>query len=228
MRTQFISFFTAILFILTCFVSCQEKAPSNMTDIDGKNYSFTTIAGQDWSTTNLTVKHYKNGDVIPQATNANEWDSLTNAGIGTWCYPGYSSILEEYYGVLYNWYAIHDTRGLAPDGWHIPSDDEWVNVKNNLGGFSFAGKKMKLIDPQPAGWECTDNSDNQSGLSAIPTGFIGDNGAYAPPYIGGFYWSSTETDSWNAIHWRLVGCDDAIYRMIVLKKYGMAIRCVRN
>ncbi|MBK7522649.1 MAG: fibrobacter succinogenes major paralogous domain-containing protein [Saprospiraceae bacterium] len=47
------------------------------------------------------------------------------------------------FGKLYNWYAINDPRGLAPQGWHIPNDEEWTTLETTLGGSSVAGGKMK-------------------------------------------------------------------------------------
>ena len=97
------------------------------------------IGAQKWKSKNLDVAFYRNGDAIPQVTDDAEWAALTT---GAWCYYNNDSTLGKTYGKLYNWYAVNDPRGLAPRGWHIPSDAEWTTLETTLGGSSAAGWKM--------------------------------------------------------------------------------------
>ena len=102
------------------------------------------IGSQVWMSTNLNVSTYRNGDVIPQVQDKDTWDKLTT---GAWCYYENNAANGTKYGKLYNWYAVNDARGLAPAGWHIPTDQEWTVLENSLG--DDAGKKMKST----SGWE---------------------------------------------------------------------------
>ena len=102
------------------------------------------IGSQVWMSTNLNVSTYRNGDVIPQVQDRDAWAKLTT---GAWCYYENNAANGTKYGKLYNWYAVNDARGLAPAGWHIPTDQEWTVLENSLG--DDAGKKMKST----SGWE---------------------------------------------------------------------------
>src|ERR1022692_1573344 len=99
-----------------------------------------SIGKQTWMAENLNVTSYRNGDKIPQVQDANEWSKLTT---GAWCYYQNKTEYGFIYGIMYNWYAVNDSRGLAPKGWHIPSDAEWLEMINILGGTNEAGIKMK-------------------------------------------------------------------------------------
>ena len=104
------------------------------------------IGSQVWMSTNLNVSTYRNGDVIPQVQDRDAWAKLTT---GAWCYYENNAANGTKYGKLYNWYAVNDARGLAPAGWHIPTDGEWTVLSTYLGGEDVAGKKMKST----SGWE---------------------------------------------------------------------------
>ena len=72
---------------------------------------------------NLTVSHYQNGDTIPEVSDSATWANLTT---GAWCwYNNDSATFGNSRGKLYNWYAINDPRGIAPQGWFIPNEYEW-------------------------------------------------------------------------------------------------------
>ena len=83
----------------------------------------TVVVGtQTWSAQNLDVTTYKNGDAIPQVQDAEAWKNLTT---GAWCYYENKTSYGTTYGKLYNWYAVTDARGLAPQGFHVPTDADW-------------------------------------------------------------------------------------------------------
>lgn len=124
-----------------------------------------TIGTQVWTTTNLNVTTYRNGDIIPQVTDQTAWNNLTT---GAWCYYGNNPAYEPTIGKLYNFYAIIDGRGLAPLGFHIPTLTEWNTLSTFLGGDSVAGGKIK----SNTSWDGT----NESGFNALPGGFRGDFG----------------------------------------------------
>ena len=89
----------------------------SLMDIEGNSYGAKKIGNQIWMTENLKVKKYRNGDIIPQVQDSLQWSQLTT---GAWCY--YENDPSK--GILYNWFAVNDPRGLAPEGWHIPTDKE--------------------------------------------------------------------------------------------------------
>ena len=103
-----------------------------------------TIGTQTWTTKNLDVATFRNGDAIPQAKTNEEWKAGRENKQPAWCYYDNDAKNGTKYGKLYNWYAVNDARGLAPAGWHIPTDEEWTVLSTFLGGGDVAGKKMKM------------------------------------------------------------------------------------
>ena len=147
------------------------------------------IGTQVWTTKNLDVTKYRNGDTIPQAQDKTAWANLTT---GAWCYykknkANYDSI-GAIYGKLYNWYAVNDPRGLAPKGYHIPSDAEWNILTDYLGGDSLAGSKMRST----SGWRINRNGTNTSGFAGLPGGLRYDRGLFGGIDFDGSWWSSSE------------------------------------
>ena len=107
-----------------------------------------TIGTQVWTTKNLNVATFRNGDAIPRAKTDKEWKAAGDNKQPAWCYYDNKAANGTKYGKLYNWYAVNDYRGLAPAGYHIPTDEEWTVLSTFLGGEDVAGKKMKST----SGW----------------------------------------------------------------------------
>ena len=154
-----------------------------------------TIGTQIWTGCNLDVTTYVNGDSIPEVTDPTEWKNLTT---GAWCYYANNSANGPIYGKLYNWYAVNDHRGLAPEGYHIPTKDELITLTDYLGGLSVAGGKLK--EEGLCHWESPNtNATNESGFTGFgsgnrhPIGYFENIGRFS------FCWSSIESeggDSW--------------------------------
>ncbi|MBU3714533.1 MAG: hypothetical protein FGM46_06245, partial [Ferruginibacter sp.] len=152
------------------------------------------IGTQKWMSKNLDVAFYRNGDPIPQVTDPTAWASLTT---GAWCYYNNDPIQGNKYGKLYNWYAVNDPRGLAPQGWHIPTDAEWTMLATTLGGASLAGGKMK--EPGTLNWTTPNTgADNSSGFAGLPGGYRYDAGTFYNIGSFGGWWSSTESSTVRA------------------------------
>jgi uncharacterized protein (TIGR02145 family) len=197
--------------------------PEPVTDIDGNVSSSVNIGSQIWMVNNLDVSHYRNGDPIPQAQNIDEWDDLTT---GAWCYFDMNTENGRKYGKLYNWYAVNDTRGLAPKGWHIPSKDEWVSLTDYLGGKDIAGGKMRSLQY----WE-SPNADatNSSGFSGMPGGLLFFRGIYTDLGSSGNWWSSTEEGPETAYCLALVNNSGSIGNQISYNKnFGLSVRCIKD
>lgn len=113
----------------------------------GQVYPEVKIGTQVWMSKNLDVDTFRNGDKIPEAKTNEEWRAATENKQPAWCYYENDPANGAKYGKLYNWYAVNDSRGLAPIGWHIPSDSEWTALETSLG--NDAGIKMK----SEAGWK---------------------------------------------------------------------------
>jgi uncharacterized protein (TIGR02145 family) len=136
--------FTFLLFVK---VTLSQESFGNLIDSrDGKNYKTIVIGSQIWMGENLNTVKFRNGDVIPEIKTEQEWENANIEGKPAWCYYRNDSKNGGKYGKLYNWHAVNDPRGLAPIGWHVPSDSDWSTLSENLGGVYFtnnAGVKMK-------------------------------------------------------------------------------------
>ena len=152
-----------------------------------KEFKEVTVGNQVWMAENLNVNEFQNGEPIPEAKTEAEWRKAGENEQPAWCYYDNNPANGEKYGKLYNWYALNDPRGLAPEGWHVPSNEEWKVLTENLGGAYQAGKKMKSI----TGWHNDDNGTNESGFSGLPGGYRTSNGAFYSDGKKGSWWSSS-------------------------------------
>ena len=168
------------------------------------------IGSQEWATEDLRVTKFRNGENIPLVTDNEKWSKLKTAG---YC-------ITPKGNYLYNWHAVNDPRGLAPENFHVPSDEEWTELTNHLGGASVAGKKMKS-----SAW----NGNNSSGFSALPGGSRNfSNGYFYYEGYYGFWWSSSASGSDLAWGRYLFSGNDSVYRDFNFPHYGFSVRCLKN
>ncbi len=207
-----------------------------VTDIDGNVYQAVKIGDQWWMAENLKVTHYRNGDAIAHVTDNTEW---TNLSSGAWCVYDNNDGNTDTYGLLYNWYAVDDSRNIAPEGWHVPTDEEWKELEMYLG--------MSQSEADDTGWRGTDEggklkatgteywnspnegATNESGFSALPGGCRYFYSGYF--YFMGFYgywWSSTEASSTSAWNRGLYCGYSDVCRSYDYKRYGFSVRCLRD
>lgn len=199
---------------------------TTVTDIDGNVYQMVKICNQIWTKTNLNVSKYRNGDIIPQVTDAATWSKL---GTGAWCYYENITANGTTYGKLYNGWAINDPRGLAPIGWHIPSDDEWEVLITCLGEKIVAGGKMKetgtMLWQNPNG-----SATNSSGFTAIPGGSragSADGQFINIGYVGN-WWSSSIDGPFGLWVRNLTSSNGAVYRYSYGRNHGLSVRCIKD
>ncbi len=182
------------------------------------------IGNQIWMTKNLNVSRYRNGDIIPQVQDQAQWQNLTT---GAWCYYENNTANGRIYGKLYNWYAVNDSRGLAPEGWHIPTIEEFNTLSDFLGGSNVSGGKMKATGITY--WLSPNiEATNSSGFSGLPGGARATNSfLFINKYA--YFWSSTFIAPNNA--W-MIGLDFNAGSLYVSNFFyrpnGFSVRCVKN
>ena len=211
-------FFVFVAVLIFSFIANQSISQVN--DYDGNTYKTVKIGTQTWMAENLNVEHYRNGDPIPQVTDADEWLKLTT---GAWCYNGNKTSNGKIYSKLYNWYAINDSRGLAPKGWHVPSDEEWIQLSDYLGGDRVAGKKMKSTN----GWIENGNGTNESGFNGLPGSFRADDGSFGAICYSGYWWTTTE-NKFSFVLFNFLYSGDALEIFSASKKSGCSVRCIKD
>jgi uncharacterized protein (TIGR02145 family) len=182
------------------------------------------IGDQVWMSKNLDVSTFRNGEVILQANDTVQWNHAGENKLPAWCYFNFNVANGKIYGKLYNFYAVRDRRGLAPKGYHIPTEDEWTNLIDFLGGEDFAGLKLKNI----SGWNNNGNGDNSSRLSCLPGGRCINSGNFILIGYGGYWWSSTESGSNGAWSPGLFYDTTEVFSCITNKSGGFSVRCVKD
>ncbi|MDD2562907.1 MAG: fibrobacter succinogenes major paralogous domain-containing protein [Salinivirgaceae bacterium] len=192
-------------------------------------YSSTKINNQIWMDRNLNTDTFRNGNALFKATNAKEWEAYSQAQKPTYCYMNFNNKNGETYGKLYNWYAVNDSRGLCPKGWHVPTDKEHREMRYFLG--NEGGNKLKSDDPSH--WKGSDRTFiNQSGFNALPGGAVTFEGAFVQFKKRGFWWSSTgneiELMPNSAYHIGLRDNYSEIGHRVYDKRLGFSVRCVKN
>jgi uncharacterized protein (TIGR02145 family) len=181
------------------------------------------IGTQVWMAENLHTAHFRNGEAIPYAATAESWTLAGKEGKPAWCFYE-NNERNGKYGRLYNWYAVTDPRGLAPEGWHVASDAEWRVVTDYLGGEDAAGTKMK----NKTGWIDKGNGTNESGFSALPGGSRNLRGEFAYGQQAGYWWTTTEQDEELAWYRVIDQSPYYVYRTNYSKANGFSVRCIKD
>jgi uncharacterized protein (TIGR02145 family) len=209
-----------ILFLL--MAACSRPSPEAV-DINGNSYRTVRAGSMTWTAENLSVSRFRNGEPIPEVRDAAEWAALNTPA---WCWNSNSPENGKKYGKLYNWHAVNDPRGLAPEGWHVATDAEWTMLSELLGGEGVAGGKLKAVK----GWtEPNEGAEDAIGFRLLPAGARRDtDGDFMEP--GGYnrLWTSTEI-SGKAAWGRSIGYFDATLRRgKANKNTGFSVRCVKD
>ena len=232
-----------------CFISCEHEGDNNgdnmildaVEDVDGNKYDAVRIGDQVWMQSNLRTKHFRDGSPVPQG---NQGDySFTDP----YCYQPTAQEMPKYnekkFGLYYNWSAVSDVRGLCPDGWHVPSDMEWSKLGEYVGSkpeyvYGADNKNIAKALASQVGWNLSsvegtpgNNSEanNATGFSAFSAGYY--SGTYSSYGLVGnnaSFWSSDESDSYNAYGLDLYYNNTGVMSFIDGKDHGFSVRCVRD
>ncbi len=194
---------------------------SHFTDPRDKySYKILTIGNQIWLGENLRY--------LPKV------HSMSRLSIDSACYyvNGYNgqnldSARQNYnyhtYGVLYNFKAA---LSACPIGWHLPSNEEWEELADSLGGRTIAGGKLKEMGYEH--WSYPNvGATNSSGFTALPGGF-NINAEYTLINNLGQWWSSTEYSTSLAEHQYLFYEYERFHNSISNKSTGNSVRCIKD
>ncbi|MCA9733095.1 MAG: fibrobacter succinogenes major paralogous domain-containing protein [Deferribacteres bacterium] len=209
-----------------------SSCPCSLTDIDGNVYATIQIGDQCWMIENLRVTHYRNGEAIPNLTSNSDW---SNTSSGAYCAYGNDNAYISQYGLLYNAYAVEDSRNIAPEGWHVATDAEWKELESYLGisatdldmiGWrgTDEGDKIK----SETGWNAGGNGTNESGFTAIPAGYRNRFGTFKNLGNVADFWTATENDMSTSWARELYYSHSEVYRTYGSKPNGFSVRLVRD
>jgi len=201
---------------------------STVSDVDNNTYNTVQIGTQCWTQSNLKVSKYRNGDIIPTGLANTSWQTTTS---GAYAIYNNDPVNDGLYGKLYNHYAVADSRGLCPTGWHVPSDAEWTTLENQLGGSSVAGGALKstAMQPTPGGWASPNTgATNSSGFTALPGGRRTSGGGFSLMTNVGDWWSSSVSSGSRAWYRGLNLNFSYVNRSDFNRTLGFSVRCCRD
>jgi uncharacterized protein (TIGR02145 family) len=209
-----------------------SKETGTVTDRQGNVYATIKIGDQWWMAENLRVRVYNDSTPIVEVKSTVPDSVWANKTVGAFCR------IDNRYGLHYNWFAVSNSKKIAPAGWHIPSDHEWKLLEMQLGMSSPEADKTswrgeneseKLIPESSTGWPASlVFGTNESGFCALPGGCRLFNGTAGEVAGTGFWWSSTESNASAAWYRNVSTAHKTIFRYYTDKNYGLTIRCVKD
>ena len=218
------SFLLAGLILLVYSGCKKEEFPTGtVRDINGNKYKTVTIGTQEWMAGNLRTTKYNDGSPVPQSIGDPEWDALST---GAYCIFANTQIMTTTHGFLYNWFAAVSTK-LCPEGWHVPTMDDWSTLLDFLGGEEVAAAKLK--ETGSSNWiETKPETTNETGFTALPGGIRLTGGKYLDLGYKGHWWSTAEYGSLGGREVQMAGNSNAVEINTSSKRAGLSVRCVRD
>lgn len=201
--------------LIFTFIAC--------TDADGNNYPVVKIGNQWWIAENQKTTTFNDGSSIPLVTDNNVWANLETPG---YCWYKNDEFYKDTYGALYNWFAVN-TGKLAPDGWHVPTDEEWTMLTTALEGEYLAGGKMK--ETGTSNWIAKSKGvSNSSGFTGLPGGYRDYNGLFHDINNMAVFWSASAANTGDAWLRELHYSYDYVNRFDWYQVHGYSVRCLKE
>ena len=192
-------------------------------DAEGNSYPYIELFGKYWFVTNLKTTLFNDTTTIPHIVIDEQWGSTDNAAF---CWYNNNPEMANTYGALYNWHAVNSGK-LCPQGWRVPTEEDWQQLIDSLGGEKVAGGKLKIKGTEF--WEGNNNgASNSSGFRALPGGYRNLSGEFKHLGEYGFWWSSSVFDDNNAWYRSLYYYSERTYRNYFRKTIGYSVRCVKD
>ena len=207
------------------FIFYYERRSGDVDDIPGVE-----IGDQIWMQRNLDVDRFRNGDWIPEAKTAEEWKEAHRNKTPAWCYMDYDELNNKKFGKMYNWYCIEDRRGLAPEGWHVPSLAEARVLINEMGGDKTASHALR----SKTGWKDNANSTNLSGFSANGAGKCWIDGTFMEKNFSAYFATSTKNTpdregKYQVNYFLLQQTSGTVFNNhSTFPGCGISVRCLKN
>jgi len=221
-------FFTGFFALIGCKSSSNSEPGSmQVKDLEGNSYDVVQIGDQYWMAENLRSTTFSDGSPIKRVEAYDEWAELE---IPAYSWYNNDSSHSGDFGALYNFHAV-ETGKLCPEGWHVPTDEDWIALESGLGGAAVAGGSLK--EEGTGRWKTPNTlASNESKFTALPGGYRSYNGTFNLMRIDGFWWTSSEKNwygSKNTVVYRNLKYDGPdLFREVAVKSNGFSIRCLKN
>lgn len=223
--SNFLVFLAALLFIVS---SCKKNDEETITDADGNLYTSVTIGTQVWMVENLKTTRFNDGTDIPLITENTQWP---NASSPAYCWYDNNISNKEPFGALYNWHSVN-TGKLCPAGWHVPTQNDWEELIDFLGGDVVAGGKLKTPGTIEGGdgiwYQPNVDATNETGFTAVPGGMR--SADFFDINYGGVWWTSTEYSPERAFYYYINNYNAEIGDSDTggTKNSGFSVRCMKD
>ncbi len=181
-----------------------------------------SVGNQEWMAMNLNVGVFSDGSAIQEAKTPEAWKEAHRMNRAAWSYYNNDASLGVQYGKLYNWYAVMDSRGLCPSGWHVPSDEEWTIFTETLG--INGGRQLKAISL----WNQNGQGDDTHGFKALPAGYRSYDGLFYAIGSETSWWTATSSSSNSAWSRNVRSRSAEVVRGSFDKENGYSVRCIKN
>jgi len=238
--------------VLTLIFSTINVLVGQVTDVNGQTYKTVVIGNQTWMAENLNIDRFRNGDLIPQAKTNDEWNRASENKQPAWCYLFNDPANGLKFGKLYNWYAVNDPRGLAPEGYYIPTSQDWRLFEGYL------GEDISNILKSTSGWnnygcqECEGKSDlmpncsackgnpknsikpfsgngvNSIGFNALPGSYRWSDGDFFKIGMTAEWWSSTPKSESMSYPFSINYIASGIRGGYQSNGNGFSVRCIKG
>ena len=196
-------------------------AAENIFDADGNAYTSVVIGTQEWLAQNLKTTKYCNGDALVTDLISISWQS---SSVGAWAYYNDDPTMNDTFGKLYNFYAVTDSRGVCPCGWHVPTTIEWNTLMDFLGGPSVSGGTLKST----TSWNAPNvGATDAVGFGAQAGGYRLSNGTYSQQNVYGYFWTKNTFGS-NGVYRRFYFDSAAVQSVDYSKRGGLSVRCLKD
>ncbi len=224
-----VSFFVTVLVIpLSCKKSAEDPSGvevGQVFDIDGNVYTVIKIGSQSWMKENLKTTRFNNGTAIPLVTSGISWSITSDPAF---CWYANNSSNKDKYGAMYNWYAVN-TSVLCPEGWRVPTNNDWTILTDYLGGLGAASGKMR--EQGSLHWNgLNEGATNVSQFTALPGGYRSyRDGAFFSIGDNGSWWSSSFRDEMEAWERAITNYNTSDVQVVSAHlRYGVSVRCIKN
>lgn len=239
MKTKHLLNFAILAILLCTFDACKkdDKADTTplsstivtspgepITDIDGNVYQTIKIGNQTWMAENLKTTRYRDGYYIAEILVNSDWADAFIASEGKFCRYNNNIDSGDIYGFLYDGIAANSPKNIAPEGWRLPTEEDWNTLENYLGGSTVAGGKLKEIGFTH--WENPNTgADNESNFNALGAGYRFVDGEFRDIRLQAKWWVAATNGPLS----RTVFFDSpAINSGTCVPQYGFSIRCIKE
>jgi len=243
MKTHYLNILLGICYTVFLVGCAKDEDPDYIiergvvTDVDGNTYATVKIGEQWWMAENLRVTRFNDGSPISYIpVNSGEDSVWARVDSAAYCY-----INDSLFGCLYNAYAVGGEKNIAPEGWHVPTDEEWRELEQTIGmleseaaqtGWRGVAEANALASRYNVGWPANDQDEglygsDYYGFNAVPANVRGHDGRTNVQNNSAWWWCNSELE--GHFYYRTIDSyHQRIFRQVTVPANGMSVRCVKD